>query len=185
MVREGSDANRELQRFRLRPDGRRRVDRRRIWIWAGRINPGHGRSIRPIRRHVVLFDTHADAPHVALRGGYWQANLHDGPKESPPGRGGRSDGECSGDFGHRPALSTLARNNGGLDASLARVLHSTGMAANLRSARILVRRAGVSFFTRRMLQRWERGEIDTDQLVALLRTDDTVHSVRVWSPPKN
>lgn len=58
----------------------------------------------------------------------------------------------------------------------------TGMAAHPRSVRILVKRAGVSFFTRRALQRWERGEIDTDQLVALLRTDDTVHTVRIWAP---
>ena len=45
--------------------------------------------------------------------------------------------------------------------------------------RILIKRAGVSFFTRRLLQRWRRGEIDTDQLVELLRTDDTVRTVQI------
>jgi hypothetical protein len=50
------------------------------------------------------------------------------------------------------------------------------------SLKILVKRPGVSFFTRRMLQRWERGELNTEELVALLRTDDTVRMVRVWTP---
>ena len=53
------------------------------------------------------------------------------------------------------------------------------MTGQPRSVRILVKRANLSFFTRRMLQRWERGEIDTDQLVQFLRMDDAVH-VRVW-----
>ena len=56
------------------------------------------------------------------------------------------------------------------------------MATHARSVRIIIKRSGVSFFTRRSLQRWERGEIDTDQLVALLRTDDTVLKLRVWAP---
>jgi hypothetical protein len=58
------------------------------------------------------------------------------------------------------------------------------MAAQPNSVRILVKRTGVSFFTRRALQRWQRGEIDADQLVALLRTDDTVLTARVWVPAK-
>ena len=41
---------------------------------------------------------------------------------------------------------------------------------------------GVSFFTRRVLQRWQRGEIDTDKVVELLRTDDAVRMVHVWTP---
>ena len=53
------------------------------------------------------------------------------------------------------------------------------MAAHMR---ILIKRRGVSFFTLRALQRWERGEIDTDQLVALLSSDDTVRTVHVWAP---
>jgi len=40
--------------------------------------------------------------------------------------------------------------------------------------------AGVSSFTRRALQRWQRGEIDTDEVVELLQTDDDVRMVRVW-----
>ena len=44
-----------------------------------------------------------------------------------------------------------------------------------------MKRAGVSFFTRRVLQRWQRGEIDTDQVVELLRTDEAVRMVRVWT----
>jgi len=42
--------------------------------------------------------------------------------------------------------------------------------------------AGVSFFTRRVLQRWQRGEIDTDTVVELLRRDDAVRLVQVWKP---
>jgi len=50
------------------------------------------------------------------------------------------------------------------------------------SVSVLMKRAGViSFFTRRVLQRWQRGEIDTDTAVELLRSDDTVRLVRVWS----
>ena len=63
---------------------------------------------------------------------------------------------------------------------LARPVHFR--AVMTRSVQILMKRAGVSFFARRALQRWERGEIDTDQLVALLRTDDAVRTVRVWTP---
>ena len=49
------------------------------------------------------------------------------------------------------------------------------------SVSVLVKRAGaISFFTRRVLQRWQRGEIDTDKAVELLRSDDTVRVVRVW-----
>jgi len=50
------------------------------------------------------------------------------------------------------------------------------------SVSILMKRAGaMSFFTRRVLQRWQRGEIDTDQAVDLLRSDDSVRLIRVWS----
>jgi hypothetical protein len=44
-----------------------------------------------------------------------------------------------------------------------------------------MKRAGVSFFTRRVLQRWQRGEIDTDKVVELLRTDEAVRMVHVWT----
>jgi hypothetical protein len=43
-----------------------------------------------------------------------------------------------------------------------------------------MKRAGVSFFTQRVLQRWQRGEIDIDKAIELLQTDDAVRLVRVW-----
>jgi hypothetical protein len=43
-----------------------------------------------------------------------------------------------------------------------------------------MKRADVSFFTRRVLQRWQRGEIGIDEAVELLQTDDAVRMVRVW-----
>ena len=54
------------------------------------------------------------------------------------------------------------------------------MAGHPRSLNILMKRAGVSFFTRRVLQRWQRGEIGIDEAVELLQTDDAVRMVRVW-----
>src|SRR3712207_510980 len=36
----------------------------------------------------------------------------------------------------------------------------------------LIKQSGVSFFTRRVLQRWLRGEISTDTAVELIQSDD-------------
>jgi hypothetical protein len=46
----------------------------------------------------------------------------------------------------------------------------------------LMRRSGVSFFTRRVLQRWLRGEISTDTAIELIESDDAVRIVAAWRP---
>ena len=48
---------------------------------------------------------------------------------------------------------------------------------------VLLAKPGVSFFTRRVLQRWERGEIDTDRLVELIQSDDAERIIAAWSDP--
>jgi hypothetical protein len=50
------------------------------------------------------------------------------------------------------------------------------------SVSLLMRRSGVSFFTRRVLQRWLRGEISTDRAVELIQSDDAVRIVGAWRP---
>lgn len=52
-----------------------------------------------------------------------------------------------------------------------------GAAVNL-----LMKRSGVSFFTRRVLQRWLRGEISTDTAIELIESDDAVRIVAAWRP---
>ena len=52
-----------------------------------------------------------------------------------------------------------------------------GVAVNL-----LMRRSGVTFFTRRVLQRWLRGEISTDTAIQLIESDDAVRIVAAWRP---
>jgi hypothetical protein len=47
---------------------------------------------------------------------------------------------------------------------------------------LLMRRSGVSFFTRRVLQRWLRGEISTDTAIELIENDDAVRIVAAWRP---
>jgi hypothetical protein len=37
---------------------------------------------------------------------------------------------------------------------------------------ILMKRSGLSFFTRRVLQRWLRGEISTETAVELIQSED-------------
>lgn len=52
-----------------------------------------------------------------------------------------------------------------------------GVAVNL-----LMKRSGVTFFTRRVLQRWLRGEISTDTAIELIESDDAVRIVAAWRP---
>ena len=46
--------------------------------------------------------------------------------------------------------------------------------------RVLLKGSGVDFFTRRTLQRWERGEISTDTAVDLLQANETARIIRAW-----
>ena len=46
---------------------------------------------------------------------------------------------------------------------------------------LLTKRSGISFFTRRVLQRWLRGEITTDTAVELIQTDDAARITATWS----
>lgn len=44
----------------------------------------------------------------------------------------------------------------------------------------LMKGSGIDFFTRRTLQRWERGEISTDTVVELLQANETARVIRAW-----
>jgi len=46
---------------------------------------------------------------------------------------------------------------------------------------ILMKRSGVSFFTRRVLQRWLRGEISTDTAVELIQNDQAERIIGTWT----
>ena len=46
---------------------------------------------------------------------------------------------------------------------------------------ILMRRSGVSFYTRRVLQRWLRGEIDVDTAVELIQMDEAERIISAWT----
>jgi hypothetical protein len=46
---------------------------------------------------------------------------------------------------------------------------------------ILMKRSGVSFFTRRVLQRWLRGEITTDVAVDLIQADEAERIIGTWT----
>jgi hypothetical protein len=46
--------------------------------------------------------------------------------------------------------------------------------------RMLLKGSGIDFFTRRTLQRWERGEISTDTVVDLLQAHETARVIRAW-----
>jgi hypothetical protein len=43
-----------------------------------------------------------------------------------------------------------------------------------------MKRSGISFYTRRVLQRWLRGEITTDLAVELIQTDDASRITGYW-----
>ena len=67
-------------------------------------------------------------------------------------------------------------------AKLARVLHMQDMTSQPRGVPVslLMKRSGISFFTRRVLQRWLRGEITTDTAVELIQTDDAARITATW-----
>jgi hypothetical protein len=44
-----------------------------------------------------------------------------------------------------------------------------------------MKRSGVSFFTRRVLQRWLRGEITTDTAIELIATQDAERIIGAWT----
>jgi hypothetical protein len=46
---------------------------------------------------------------------------------------------------------------------------------------ILMKRSGLSFYTRRVLQRWLRGEISTDTAVDLIQAGDAGCIIGAWS----
>jgi hypothetical protein len=46
---------------------------------------------------------------------------------------------------------------------------------------LLMKRSGISFFTRRVLQRWLRGEITTDTAVELIQSDDAGRITGTWN----
>ena len=48
-------------------------------------------------------------------------------------------------------------------------------------AAILMKHSGVSFFTRRVLQRWLRGEITTDTAIELIGTQDAERIIGAWT----
>ena len=57
-----------------------------------------------------------------------------------------------------------------------------GMSSDQFAVNLLMRRSGVSFFTRRVLQRWSLGEISTDRAIELIESDDAVRLVAAWRP---
>lgn len=48
-------------------------------------------------------------------------------------------------------------------------------------AAVLMRRSGVSFYTRRVLQRWLRGELTTDAAIELIAAQDAERLIGVWT----
>jgi hypothetical protein len=69
------------------------------------------------------------------------------------------------------------------EGTLARVVHDPAMSNEQRGAvNLLMKRSGVTFFTRRVLQRWLRGEISTDTAIELIESDDAVRIVAAWRP---
>jgi hypothetical protein len=50
---------------------------------------------------------------------------------------------------------------------------------------ILMKRSGLSFFTRRVLQRWSRGEISTDMAVELIQADEAERIIGTWTDSRS
>ena len=46
---------------------------------------------------------------------------------------------------------------------------------------ILIKGSSLSFFTRRVLQRWSRGEISTDTAVELIQSDEAERLIHAWT----
>lgn len=51
----------------------------------------------------------------------------------------------------------------------------------LPALKALIRQSGISFYSRRVLQRWQRGEISTDIAVELLQVDEAERLIDTWS----
>ena len=66
---------------------------------------------------------------------------------------------------------------------MARVLHIGAMSIELNGipSAVLMKRSGVSFFTRRVLQRWLRGELTTDAALELIATQDAERIISAWT----
>jgi hypothetical protein len=45
----------------------------------------------------------------------------------------------------------------------------------------LVKQSGISFYSRRVLQRWQRGEITTDLAVELLEANEAERLIDTWA----
>lgn len=45
----------------------------------------------------------------------------------------------------------------------------------------LVKQSGINFYSRRVLQRWQRGEITTDTAVELLQADEAGRLIGTWA----
>lgn len=63
---------------------------------------------------------------------------------------------------------------------LAHVLHSQDMSTSPTSLNALLRRSGVSFYARRVMQRWQRGEISTDMAQELLEPSEVARLIGAW-----
>jgi hypothetical protein len=46
---------------------------------------------------------------------------------------------------------------------------------------LLMKRSGISFFTRRVLQRWLRREISTETAIELIQSDDAGRIIGTWN----
>jgi hypothetical protein len=49
---------------------------------------------------------------------------------------------------------------------------------------VLIKRSGIDFYTRRVLQRWQRGEISTDTAVDLLAPAQAERLIGTWRNPR-
>jgi hypothetical protein len=53
-----------------------------------------------------------------------------------------------------------------------------------RPLSVLIKRSGIDFYTRRVLQRWQRGEISTDTAVDLLAPAQAERLIGTWRNPR-
>ena len=60
--------------------------------------------------------------------------------------------------------------------AIAMTIESRGIPAT-----VLTKRSGVGFFTRRVLQRWLRGEITTDAAIELIQVQDAERIIGAWT----
>ena len=76
----------------------------------------------------------------------------------------------------------MATHESWLEA-VAHVLHTKCMNSPPGSVplSILMKGSRLSFFTRRVLQRWSRGEITTDTAVELIQSDEAERLIHAWT----